>query len=276
MIKLSANLLKKIRVLLPKLLLVSLLLLTFNSMTSASVAIKHPLYGIIIPTQYETHYLQQAIQHSKTLLINGVTYHTGTLHDKNIVFVMSGLGKVNAAAVISRLIQDFHPELILLSGSAGSVNPSLQTGDVIIGENVIDVDLGQYTEKGISFLDQQYLMSPQTNRPLPLEFKLDEHLLAWIKTWQETIKSSVKFGVIATSDFLPNPKEQINLLKMNKVDVVEMEGAAIMHTCWLFNTSCIVVRGVSNNANTSITSSGIKLAADNAAKVVIDLIQHLP
>lgn len=259
---------------LPKSLPAFLLLFTFNSTTNASIAIKHPLYGIIIPTQYETHYLQQAIQHPKTLRIDGVTYNTGTIHDKNIVFVVSGLGKVNAAAIISRLIKDFHPELILLSGSAGSVNPSLQVGDVIIGKSIIDVDLGQYTEKGISFLDQQYLINLQTNRPLPLEFKLDEHSLAWIKIWQKTIKPPVKLGVIATSDFLPNPQKQIDLLKMNKVDVIEMEGAAVMHTCWLFNTSCIVVRGVSNNANMSITSSGMKLAADNSAKIVINLIQH--
>jgi len=90
------------------------------------------------------------------------------------------------------------------------------------------------------------------------------------------IKPSIRLGIIATTDSLPNPKKQIDLLMMNKVNVVEMEGAAVMQTCWLFNTSCIVVRGVSNNANTSITSSDIELAANNAAKIVVDLIQHLP
>lgn len=275
MINSFVNLAGKIQTFFLKLLRVSLLLFTFNSMTMASVAIKHPLYGIIIPTQYETHHLQQAIQHPKTVLINGVTYYTGTLHDKNIVFVISGLGKVNAAAITSRLIENFHPELILLSGSAGSVDFNLKIGDVIIGESVIDIDLGQYTEKGVSFLDQQYLMNPQANRPLPLGFKLDERLLARIKVWQKKTKPSIKLGIIATTDSLPNPKKQIDLLMMNKVNVVEMEGSAVMQTCWLFNTPCIVVRGVSNNANTSIASSDIELAANNAAKIVIDLIQHL-
>jgi nucleoside phosphorylase len=82
-------------------------------------------------------------------------------------------------------------------------------------------------------------------------------------------------GKIATSDKLPNPTSQIMVLKEAGVDAVDMEASSFMQTCWLFNKSCMVVRGVSNNANQSITPDTITDATNKASQVVKQIIKQL-
>jgi len=60
-------------------------------------------------------FLQKNIA-SKTAINRGINYVLGKINHKEIVFVNSGLGKINAAAIATRLIRDFQPKLILMSG----------------------------------------------------------------------------------------------------------------------------------------------------------------
>ncbi|OGT52873.1 MAG: hypothetical protein A3F17_01315 [Gammaproteobacteria bacterium RIFCSPHIGHO2_12_FULL_41_15] len=239
-----------------------------------SSKLKSPIIGIIVPLQDESLFLQKNIVHNKIVIISGVKYNIGTINNKNVVFVNSGLGKVNSAVITTRLIKDFHPNLILMSGSSGNINAAVKKWNVVIGKRVINADFGELTSNGTQFQYSQYLLSPQTNTTLPLEFDLDNHLLKLINHLDDDHLPKIVLGNIATSDALPNQASQIKILREGKFDVIEMEGASLMQVCWLFNISCIVIRGVSNNAEEPITQQDIKLAADNAAKVLIKIVSN--
>lgn len=206
---------------------------------------------------------------------DGITYHLGAIGSKNVVFVNSGLGKLNSAIISTRLISDFHPSVILMSGSAGNLNPHLKKFDVVIGKEVANVDLGELTKKGPQFKFSEYLYNPQSHTILPMLFKLDNALIIQIKQSSKDNANPVSFGKIATSDALPNQLSQVDLLREAHFDVIEMEGASLMQSCWLFKTPCVVIRGISNNMNETITTKDIQIAADNAAKVVVNVISNL-
>lgn len=224
--------------------------------------------GIIIPLKEESGYLQSQLTHKKSITINGIRYQTGQINHKPVVFVNSGLGVVNAAIVATRLIQDFNPDIIILSGSSGNLNPALKKGDVVIGNQVIDVDLGNLTANGTRFDFPNYLFNPNNHKQLPLVFTLDETSKQQFKKNQP----SVFLGTIASSDQLPNPANQVKLMQQAKMDVIEMEGAPTMQACWLFHKRCLIIRGVSNNMNEPFTNDDIILAGDDAAKVLINFI----
>lgn len=129
----------------------------------------HPIIGIIVPLQEESLFLQKNIVRKKSISITGIKYNIGTINNKNVVFVNSGLGKVNSAVITTRLIRDFQPDLILMSGSSGNINAAVKKGDVVIGKRVINADFGELTSNGTQFQYSQYLLNPQKNTTLPLE-----------------------------------------------------------------------------------------------------------
>ena len=134
------------------------------------------LVGVIIPLKEESVYFQAHLDNVKEVTIDGLHYKRCSIGGKDVVFALSGMGKVNAAIVTTRLITDFHPDLVLMSGSAGAINPDLQMGDVVIGENVIDADFGTLTDHG-SEIHTSHLVSPQTRSTLPLIFKMRNTLV---------------------------------------------------------------------------------------------------
>jgi adenosylhomocysteine nucleosidase len=237
------------------------------------IKLNRPIFGIITPLPEESIFLLKNITHQKIILIDKIKYHIGTIKNKNIVFVNSGLGKINSAIIATRLIKDFHPNLILMTGSSGNINPSLKKMDVIIGKNVINADFGELSSTGVRFPYKDYLKNPNTNTRLPLEFNFDNSFLEFISHLNKDKMPNILLGKIATSDELPNKKSQLALLRQANVDVIEMEGVSLMQVCWLFKANCIVIRGVSNDAEEPITKKDIKMSADNAAKVAIQMVE---
>ena len=60
------------------------------------------------------------------------TFYRGKLNGKEVVLVKSGVGKVFAAMVAQRLIDEFNVSRILFTGVGGSLNPELKIGDVVV------------------------------------------------------------------------------------------------------------------------------------------------
>jgi adenosylhomocysteine nucleosidase len=258
-----------------KLLKCTLLIILFFSIAQKASA--EPIIGVIIPLPEESGYFQQHFTDNQSTIIDGIHYQTGKIGGQSVVFVNSGLGIINAAMTATRLIHDFNPSLIILSGSSGNLNPRLKRGDVVIGSKVINVDLGNLTPQGVHFEYAGYLLNPHNKKNLPLVFTLDrtiQHALTHIEHHKEL--PSVILGTIASSDQLPNPLSQVKLMQKAKMDVIEMEGGPTMQACWLFQKACVVIRGVSNEVNEMATNDDIIFAGDNAAKITIDFIQQYP
>lgn len=230
------------------------------------------LVGILIPMEKESRYLRQQIENKQEVILSGIHYIRGDVNGHSIVFAQTGVGKINAATVTTRLIQDFHPDLILMSGSAGSIDRTLSTGNVVIGKQVIDADLGQLTNHGPE-VRPHLLFNSNINRIVPAVFTLKPVLLSIVKNIKDDSKiPKTKIGRIATSDNTPNSLIQITKLEKDLIDVVEMEGASLMHVWYFFDVPCVVIRAVSDVADKA-SIHRIEYAGINAAKVLLHIIQ---
>ena len=64
--------------------------------------------------------------------LGGRDYFQGKHGSHELTLVESGIGKVNSAVASTMLIHHFSCELLIFSGVAGGLDPSLQIGDLVI------------------------------------------------------------------------------------------------------------------------------------------------
>src|SRR4051812_44498292 len=68
-------------------------------------------------------------------------YVTGKLWDLDCTCVLSRIGKVAAATTVATLIERFNVTHVLFTGVAGSADPSVAIGDIVIAESLIQHDM---------------------------------------------------------------------------------------------------------------------------------------
>jgi len=91
----------------------------------------------------------------------------------------------------------------------------------------------------------------------------------------------ITIGTIASSDHFPSTSNDIKRAKYLSTDCIEMEGASVMKVCWMYNKTCLLVRGISNiagyNKNKFLAwnKSNRILAEQNAANIVIEIIKNI-
>lgn len=174
--------------------------------------------------------------------LKDLPYYTGELNGKEYLLIKSGIGKVNAARVTQMLIDKFDIEYIINVGTAGSLNDSLEIGDIVIGENLVQHDFDT-----TAFGDEKGYITGTGKI-----FKSSKEL---IEKYQKSITENkqeynIIIGTIASGDIFCTEKwmkEKIHA-KFN-ADCVEMEGAAIAQICTLNKVPFIVIRSISDKPN---------------------------
>ena len=64
-----------------------------------------------------------------------------------VIYVETGMGKVNAAKKTMRAICEYHPDMVINAGSAGTLNHKV--GDIFVCNRFIDRDLRKVTLDGV-------------------------------------------------------------------------------------------------------------------------------
>lgn len=205
--------------------------------------------GIIAAMQEEMNEIKKIMNNIQEKTIYELKFYEGTIDNKNIVLVESGVGKVNAARTTQVLIDNYKIDAVINVGSAGSANQELQIGDIVIGKTLVqhDFDITAFGHpKGyISNVGEK--------------IKSDENL---IKSMEQTIENlqnkefKIKIGTIASGDiFCTEPKMKEKIRDKFNADAIEMEGAAIAQVCKLDNVPVLVIRSISDspNGNNNIT-----------------------
>ncbi|KAM1312974.1 hypothetical protein ACFX2F_017060 [Malus domestica] len=94
-----------------------------------------PYLGLAIPNYYEMdHLLQSPNFTSSNLFIDfsGRRLRFGTIANKPVILVMTGLSMINAAITTQLLLSPFDIEGVVHYGIAGHANPSLNLAHVVI------------------------------------------------------------------------------------------------------------------------------------------------
>ncbi|MBQ1453878.1 MAG: 5'-methylthioadenosine/adenosylhomocysteine nucleosidase [Ruminococcus sp.] len=184
------------------------------------------MIGIICAMQIEADGILALCENKKTAEKYGMTFTTGTLNGKELVVVVCGVGKVNAAMCASTLINDYRPELVINSGVAGALSPLVTVGDIVIGAKAVEHDMNTTAlgdkQGEVSFPDGKVLFfecDPNVSRLL-------EQSCAGISE-TKTVR-----GIIASGDvFVSDHKKRMLINDRFDALACEMEGAAIGHVC---------------------------------------------
>ena len=224
------------------------------------------MIGIIGAVIEEAEAIKKEIKDIKSNVINGISFFTGKFNDKDVVFVQSGIGKVNAAITATLLIEKFEVNEVIFSGVAGSLDEKLKVGDVVIGCDIVqhDVDATAFGYK-----------MGQIPQMKEWAFESDKELIE--KTGNiSDFDHHIFYGRILTGDQFVSKKDlKIQLGKDFEALCVDMESGAVAQVCTRLGVKFLIIRSISD----SITNESgmeyeafVKLAAKNSTKILENII----
>lgn len=182
-----------------------------------------------------------------------------------VAATVGGMGLVNAAATVQRLLDVYHPDAIIFSGIAGSLNKSLHINDVVLGGTL------RYLDSDMRLIAQ---WKPQTE-----EFHSDPRLLELAERALDEIDIAHITGTIASGNyFVDTPEKITQVIAQTGADAVEMEGAAVAHVAARNDVPALVIRALSDNADTDyevFKDFDISEYADTAARLALNIVKRL-
>ncbi|MEI2665548.1 5'-methylthioadenosine/S-adenosylhomocysteine nucleosidase [Rossellomorea sp. LJF3] len=227
--------------------------------------------AIIGAMEEEIALLRENISNPEVETIAGCEYTSGSMHDKEVILLRSGIGKVNAAMSTAVLLQHFKPDCIINTGSAGGFDPSLNVGDVVISTEV------RHHDVDVTAFGYEYGQVPQ----LPAAFTADENLKQTaINSVKELGGAQVVSGLIATGDSFMNDPVRVDAIrdKFTDLQAVEMEAAAIAQVAHQFHVPFVIIRSLSDIAGKESDVSFdqyLEKAALHSAKMVMNIVKSV-
>ena len=233
------------------------------------------MIGVIGAMENELTYLCETMARYDTQKIGGFDFYTGKIEGKDVTILRCGIGKVNAAVGCALLIQNFKPDCVINTGSAGGIQPELKVGDAIISTGLVyhDVDVTAFNYAP-GQLPKQPQIFPVDDKLLKIaEDAVDE--LKREKVLPETFNH--RRGLIGSGDvFMHEPRRIADVRRVfPDIAAVEMEGAAIAHCCYLFSVPVLVIRALSDIAGTESPVSFeefLPVASKHSAHIVGQII----
>jgi adenosylhomocysteine nucleosidase len=171
--------------------------------------------------------------------VAGRDFHFGSIDGRPVVLVLSGIGKVAAAATTALLLDRFEIDALLFTGVAGGLAPGVAVGDVVLARELLQHDLDA------SPIFPRYEV-PLTGRS---RFTADAALTQALA--QGCTGVTVHEGLIVSGDRFVSTNRESAALRAALPDAlaVEMEGAAVAQVCADFGRPFAVMRTVSDRAD---------------------------
>jgi len=228
--------------------------------------------GIIAAMEDEVTALRNHLEGQEEHQHGKFHYYSGHLRGQEVVILLCGIGKVNAAVGTTLLIEIFEPSYVINTGVAGGITNDLKVGDVIISTEV------RHHDADATVFNYEYGQIPR----MPVAYKADETLIDLAsKSFSEQMKARIVKGMIISGDSFIYHSSQIRMIRERfpTVLAVEMEGASIAQTCYLFGIPFLIIRSISDSAggeqNEQEYKQFLSKAAEASAEMVMNLLGRL-
>lgn len=259
---------------------------------------KDPTPRIAIVTSYAPEWLALRAELDRhgiavtTRCINGIDFATAEIGGQAVVIYLSGMSIVNAAMSAQLVLERFHVTAIVLSGIAGSADPALNVGDVILparwGQYLESV-MARETDAGFAppaFLDDFRVDAPGFGMIYPLSVeiaqdgRIDRPRRFWFEAAARLMDAARALGDISLETgtdaghrlshtprviiggnglsgpaFVDNAALRIWAHDAFDAQVLDMESAAVAHVAYANGTDFIAVRSVSDLAGGGASSN---------------------
>ena len=210
--------------------------------------------GVIVAMDKELHQLQSLF------------------NDSNVVVQKCGIGKVNAALGSQRMINEFHPDVIISSGCAGGNGDDVNVQDIVVSSQLAYHDVYCGAAVGVSVYGQV--------QGLPARFEADPFLLRKSKELKESV-FKIHMGLIVTGDWFVDSREKMREIigHFPEAKAVDMESCAIAQTCYINKVPFISFRVISDvplrDTNASQYHNFWETIADNSFQMTRAFIASL-
>jgi adenosylhomocysteine nucleosidase len=205
--------------------------------------------------------------------------HLGRLDGREVLLVLSGIGKVAAATTAAVLLDGMGVHSLLLTGVAGGLAAGVQVGDVVIARSLLQHDMDATP------LFPRYEV-PLTGRS---RFATDAALCTALTTGSERVLSAphaalarfgirrprLRCGLVISGDCFVATAAQSQALRAALPDAlaVEMEGAAVAQVCADFERPFAVLRTVSDRADDTAHLDFARFVDEVAAEFSRDIVR---
>ena len=228
------------------LLLSSLLILVLSGFSEESGASESSIRtGIIGAMREEVDSLKDALQNAAITSAGGMEFCEGTLDGEEVVIVQCGVGKTNAGACTQLLISLFGVDRIINTGVAGSLDASIDIGDIVVSTDAVQHDF-DLTPLGYAPGELDGIGSVS----LPADPEMREKAVKAAKECAPEIH--VFEGRVCTGDQFISADEQKNrITEVFGGLCCEMEGGAVAQVCCQNEIPFVIIRAISDKADGS-------------------------
>ena len=227
-------------------------------------------FGIIGAMEVEVEILKKDMAVERRVKKAGMEFVEGTLYGRNAVVVKSGIGKVNAAVCTQILADDFHVDAIINTGIAGSLQASINIGDVVVSTDLVqhDVDCTAFGYP-LGQVPQMEIFSIEADKGLAeLAKKVCEEVNRDIK--------AISGRIVSGDQFICDKEIKKKIATNFNGCCTEMEGAAIAQAAYLNGVPFVVLRAISDKADDSANMDYPefeKLAVRHSVRLVKGLLE---
>lgn len=168
----------------------------------------------------------------------GRTFYLAEFEGQKLVIVKSGVGMVRASITTTLLKTLYNVDKIIFSGVAGSNVTNIKALDIVIGNSFVEY-IFDVTSGGNYVLGQ---VSGTTKRDLDPDYSMLE------LTKDIQIGVNKHYGKIASADiFVDSKYEKERIYNMFNAVAVDMESAAVAHSCIELNIPYLIIRSISDS-----------------------------
>lgn len=197
-------------------------------------------------------------------------YYIGKMHNKNVILVKTGIGKVNASMAMTVLFEKYDISYVINIGSAGGVKEEASVGDIVVADNTVYHDADS-TEFGY-----QYGQIPG----MPLKYECSDVLKNKCIDILSDQHLNHHIGTIGTGDSFIAREDQLMIIKskFDNLIAVEMEACAIAQICYNYDVPYIILRALSDIAGkeSNITfDKFLQKAVINSSMITSELVKRI-
>ena len=201
--------------------------------------------GIIGAMTVEVETLKSMLTDAMQTQRAGIEFCSGKLQGLDVVIAQCGVGKVNAALCVQIMCDVFSVTGIVNTGVAGSLDPQLNIGDLVVCRDAMYHDFDCHT------LNPDYPVGQVPGMAVHA-YPADDALICCALSAAEEAPGKVWLGRIASGDqFVCDSEVKKKIIADTGACCTEMEGAAIAHAAWRNGVPFVVIRAISDKADNS-------------------------
>lgn len=227
--------------------------------------------AVIGAMEEEVELLREEISSAIETTIAGCEFIEGEIGLHKVVLVKSGIGKVNAAIATTLLLNNYKPDVVLNTGSAGGFHDSLEVGTIVISNEV------RHHDVNVTAFGYELGQVPGQPAAYSADLKLVEVARAAV---EELGQHAHATGLIASGDTFMSDAVHVKKVKEQfpLMIAAEMEASAVAQVCHQFGTPFVVIRALSDIAGkeSSVTfDEFLPVAARHSTDIVLKVLSKL-